>query len=99
MGAYMRLARIPGLMGMMTAQLVARLPQGLLSIAVLLHVEHQLGSYTVAGAVVALEGLGQAASAPIAGRSLAVFGVRRVLVAMMLCHAGALLMLALLPLG
>lgn len=99
MGAYLRLARIPGLLSLMAAQLLARLPQGLLSIAVLLHVEHQIGSYTVAGAVVALEGVGQAVSAPIAGRALTVFGVRRVLVIATSFHTLALLLLACLPMS
>lgn len=99
MGAYLRLARIPGLVPLMGSQLVARLPQGLLSIAVLLHVEQQTGSYTIAGAVVAFEGVGQAVSAPIAGRALAVFGVRKVLVVTTLSHVLALLLLAWLPLS
>lgn len=99
MRAYARLARTPGFPGLMAAQLLARLPQGLIAIAVLLHVEDQLDSYTVAGAVVACEGIGQAASAPLASRAAAINGVRRVLTVMTAVHVVALSTLAVVPLS
>jgi hypothetical protein len=53
MSSYSSLLKTPGVARIIAAQLVARFPFGMLSLAILLHVERQTGSYGAAGAVLA----------------------------------------------
>ncbi|KMO81168.1 MFS transporter [Mycolicibacterium chlorophenolicum] len=72
MRTYRALFRVPRVLNITAAQLFARLPLGILSLAVLVHVEHHTGSYTQAGAVVACLTVGEAVAMPatskLAGR-------------------------------
>lgn len=66
------------------SQLVARLPNGMLSLAALIHVEQMLHEYRQAGFTIAVFCAGAAIAGPLAGRWLARFGMRRVLGVFML---------------
>ena len=63
----------------MTAQLVARFPNGMLSLAYLLHIETIHHSYGAAGLVLAATSIGQAVAGPLTSRWMGVWGMRRVL--------------------
>ncbi|MFP1603565.1 MFS transporter [Microbacterium sp. 2216-1] len=84
---------------MIAAQLVARFPSGMLSLAILLHVEQQTGSYGAAGIVLAAASVGQAVAGPVTSRWMGAWGMRRVLTLTALVCVVALLCLALLPLN
>lgn len=93
MRKYLELLRVPGILRVTASQLVARFPLGMLSLAILLHVEESVGSYAVAGAVVACVSIGEAVTVPLTSRLVGVFGVRPTLLAAATIHAAALLVL------
>ena len=64
----------------MAAQLVARFPGGMLSLAYLLHVEHVFNSYGAAGLVLGATSVGQAISGPLTSRWMGVWAIRPVLI-------------------
>lgn len=84
---------------MIFAQLVARFPNGMMSLAILLHVEQQTGSYGAAGVVLAAASVGQAVAGPVTSRWMGAWGMRRVLTLTLVVCASAVLALALLPLA
>lgn len=63
----------------MAAQLTARFPNGMMSLAILLHIEHVTGSYGAAGLVLAATSVGQAVAGPVTSRWMGRWGMRRVL--------------------
>lgn len=79
MSAYSSLLKTSGVARIITAQLVARFPFGMLSLAFLLHVEQVTGSYAAAGLVLAAASVGQAAAGPLTSRWMGVWGMRSVL--------------------
>lgn len=81
----------------MTAQLVARLPNGMLSLAYLLHIEHITNSYGAAGLVLAATSIGQAVAGPLTSRWMGVWGMRRVLLLTMIVCAAAVGTIAIAP--
>ena len=83
---------------MIAAQLVARFPNGMTSLAILLHVEQQTGSYGAAGIVLAAASVGQAVAGPVTSRWMGAWGMRRVLTLTSVVCVVAVLGLALLPL-
>lgn len=83
---------------MIAAQLTARFPNGMSSLAILLHVEQQTGSYASAGLVLAATSVGQAIAGPITSRWMGIWGMRRVLLLTLSVCVAAVLALALLPL-
>ncbi len=83
---------------MIAAQLVARFPNGMTSLAILLHVEQQTGSYGAAGIVLAAASVGQAIAGPVTSRWMGAWGMRRVLTLTLTVCVLAVLGLALLPL-
>ena len=96
---YARILRAPHVTRLLVAALVARLPIGIDSLAIVLFLRERTGSYAIAGAVAAAFALGAGAGAPLAGRLIDRFGQRGVLVPQALVHAvglGALIGLALL---
>ncbi|MER7447857.1 MFS transporter [Microbacterium sp. NPDC097977] len=99
MAGYWDLLRTPGVARMIAAQLTARFPNGMTSLAILLHVEQQTGSYGSAGLVLAATSVGQAVAGPITSRWMGVWGMRRVLTLTLTVCAIAVLGLALLPLN
>jgi len=94
---YRELLRTPGVARIIVAQLVARFPNGMTSIAILLHVHHATGSYGAAGLVLAAASVGQAVAGPVTSRWMGVWGMRRVLTATMLVCAASLALLAFAP--
>ncbi|WP_309128957.1 MFS transporter [Microbacterium sp.] len=98
MAGYRDLLRTPGVGRMIAAQLVARFPNGMTSLAILLHVEQQTGSYGAAGIVLAAASVGQAVAGPVTSRWMGVWGMRRVLGLTLVVCVLSVLCLALLPL-
>ncbi|MFS2281816.1 MFS transporter [Microbacterium sp. OR21] len=99
MAGYRDLLRTPGVSRMIAAQLVARFPNGMTSLAILLHVEQQTGSYGAAGIVLAAASVGQAVAGPVTSRWMGAWGMRRVLALTLIVCVLAVLGLALLPLS
>ncbi|MDP3951667.1 MFS transporter [Microbacterium sp.] len=99
MAGYRDLLRTPGVGRMIAAQLTARFPSGMASLAILLHVEQQTGSYGAAGLVLAATSVGQAVSGPVTSRWMGVWGMRRVLALTATICTLAVLALGLLPLN
>ncbi|MFT4052017.1 MAG: MFS transporter [Microbacterium sp.] len=97
MPGYQELLRAHGVARIIAAQLTARFPQGMTSLAVLLHVAQQTGSYASAGLVLATASIGQSVSGPITSRWMGVWGIRRVLAVTTAVCAAALLTLAIAP--
>ena len=79
MSAYGQLLKTPGVARIIAAQLTARFPNGMLSLAFLLHIEHLTGSYGSAGLVLAATSVGQAVAGPLTSRWMGVWGMRKVL--------------------
>ncbi|MFJ2506034.1 MFS transporter [Microbacterium sp. NPDC087592] len=98
MAGYRDLLRTPGVARMIAAQLTARFPNGMMSLAILLHVEQQTGSYGSAGLVLATTSVGQAVAGPITSRWMGVWGMRRVITLTLSVCVVTVLGLALLPL-
>ncbi|MFF1875764.1 MFS transporter, partial [Kitasatospora herbaricolor] len=93
---YAELARLPGVVRITCSQLIARFPLGMLSLAILLHVQRELGSYALAGLVVASVSIGEAIAVPLTSRLLGILGIRRTIVATAVVCAAALVAIALL---
>lgn len=79
MAGYRDLLRTPGVARIIIAQLVARFPNGMTSLAILMHVEQVTGSYGAAGLVLAATSVGQAIAGPVTSRWMGKWGTRRVL--------------------
>src|SRR4051812_36251256 len=84
---YGSLLRTPGVARIIAAQLTARFPFGMLSLAYLIHIEHIHHSYGAAGLVLAATSIGQAISGPLTSRWMGVWGMRRVLTLTMIVCA------------
>ncbi|MBI5160010.1 MAG: MFS transporter [Micrococcales bacterium] len=98
MNAYLDLLRSRGVARIIAAQLTARFPSGMLSLAFLLHMEAIFDSYASAGLVLAATSIGQAAAGPLTSRWMGVWGMRRVLLLTTLVCAVAVLGIGLLVL-
>ena len=81
---FAELLRTPGLARVMASQLAARLPAGMFSLGMLMHVERVQGNYTSAGTVLAAFSIGMAAAGPIITRQLNRFGTLPVLLTCLL---------------
>ena len=79
MAGYRDLLKTPGVGRIIAAQLTARFPNGMTSLAILLHIEQVTGSYGAAGLVLAAASIGQAVAGPVTSRWMGVWGMRRVL--------------------
>ncbi|GAA3702419.1 MFS transporter [Zhihengliuella alba] len=79
MTTYRELFRASGVFRIVVSQLIARFPAGMLSLAVLIHVEAQHDAYTAAGLVLAALAIGQAVAGPLTSRMFNRFGMFRVL--------------------
>lgn len=80
MSSYGELLRTPGVSRIVAAQLTARMPSGMLSLAFLLHIERIHDSYAAAGLVLAATSVGQAVAGPLTSRWMGVWGMRPVLI-------------------
>lgn len=96
MRTYGEVLRVPGLARIILAQLIARFPAGMYSLGILMHMEHQHGSYTAAGLVLAAFSIGMAIAGPFVSRLMSRFGTVQVLVVTTLASIAALLAMAVL---
>ena len=99
MNAYIDLLKTPGIARIIAAQLTARLPGGMLSLAILLHVEQIHNSYGAAGLVLAATSVGQGVAGPLTSRWMGVWGMRKVLILTLIVSAAAIFTIALAPLS
>jgi len=97
--SYTSLLKTRGVARIIAAQLTARFPFGMLSLAFLLHIEHTSGSYGVAGLVLAALSIGQAIAGPLTSRLMGVLGMRPVILGTMIICSLAISTIALFPLG
>jgi MFS family permease len=79
------------------SQLFARLPLGMLSLAILMHVSETTGSYGQAGLVVACVSIAEAIAMPISARLTGRFGVTPVVLSAAVINSIGFLALALAP--
>ncbi|WP_019181041.1 MFS transporter [Microbacterium yannicii] len=98
MAGYRDLLRTPGVGRIIAAQLTARFPNGMTSLAILLHIEHVTGSYGAAGLVLAATSIGQAVAGPVTSRWMGRWGMRRVLTSTLVVCALAITAIALIEL-
>lgn len=76
---YADLLTTPGVARIIAAQLTARFPSGMMSLAYLLHIERIFDSYGSAGLVLAATSIGQAIGGPLTSRWMGRWGMRPVL--------------------
>jgi MFS family permease len=98
MSTYGSLLRTPGVARIIAAQLTARLPNGMLSLAYLLRVQYVTGSYGSAGLVLAATSVGQAIAGPLTSRWMGRWGMRPVLILTTLVCAVTVFTIAFVPL-
>lgn len=91
---YGQLLRTPGAAGFLLPGFAARLPFGMLTISILLLVQHTTGSYGSAGIVAAVTGISMALCAPVMGNLTDRFGQSAVLLPGVLAHSTAVSALA-----
>jgi MFS family permease len=96
--SYSSLLKTRGVARIIAAQLTARFPFGMLSLAFLLHIEKVHDSYGAAGLVLAALSVGQAIAGPLTSRLMGVWGMRQVITITMIICAFAISAIALLPL-
>ncbi|URM91044.1 MFS transporter [Streptomyces sp. MRC013] len=96
---YGRLLRTPGVWAFLLPGFAARQPFAMLTIGIVLLVEHTTGSYGSAGAVAAVTGVSMALAAPWSGRLADRFGQRAVLVPGVLAHTASVSLLTTLALA
>jgi MFS family permease len=96
--SYSNLLKTRGVARIIAAQLTARFPFGMLSLAFLLHIERVHDSYGAAGLVLAALSIGQAIAGPLTSRLMGVWGMRQVITITMIICAFAISAIALLPL-
>ncbi len=76
---YRSVLSVPGCRRILVTALIARLPQGMTSLGILLLIRSHTGSYTAAGIAVGAYDFATAAGAPLVGRLVDRFGRRQVL--------------------
>ena len=96
MSAYSDLLKTPGVGRIIAAQLTARFPSGMLSLALLTHIEHVHHTYGAAGLVLAAASIGQAVAGPLTSRLMGRVGMRPVLIVTTTVCATAIVVIALL---
>ncbi|MEE1929496.1 MFS transporter [Streptomyces sp. TRM 70351] len=95
---YRQLLRTPGAWSFLLPGFLARQPFAMLTIGIVLLVQHTTGSFGTAGVVSATTGVAMALCAPQAGKLVDRFGQRAVLLPGALLHAGAVSLLTVLAL-
>lgn len=96
MSSYSSLLKTRGVARIIAAQLLARFPSGMLSLAFLMHIERIHDSYAAAGLVLAATSIGQAVAGPLTSRWMGVWGMRPVLVLTTIVSTFAIVSIALL---
>ena len=97
MSTYIALVRNPGVVRVLSSQLLARFAFGMMSLGFVLHIQHVTHSYAIAGLALGAETIGAAVSGPVLGRKIGPWGVQRVIIFSTLITATALLLIALAP--
>jgi MFS family permease len=87
---YARVLRAPDLARLLGAAVLARMPIGIDSLAMVLFVRAETGSFASAGLVAAAFGLGSGTSSPVQGRLIDRHGHARVMLPLAFLHAAAL---------
>ncbi|MDY7541247.1 MULTISPECIES: MFS transporter [unclassified Cryobacterium] len=98
MSSYWTLLKTPGVARLIAAQLTARFPFGMLSLAFLIHIERVYDSYGSAGLVLGAMSIGQAIAGPLTSRLMGRWGMRPVIIATIAICASAIVVMALLVL-
>lgn len=98
MNTYWTLLKTAGVARILAAQLTARFPFGMLSLAFLIHIERVYNSYTAAGLVLGAMCIGQAIAGPLTSRLMGRLGMRPVLAATIAVCAVSIILMAVLPL-
>ncbi|MBG6058858.1 MFS family permease [Cryobacterium sp. MP_M5] len=98
MSSYWTLLKTPGVARVIAAQLTARFPFGMLSLAFLIHIEQVYDSYGSAGLVLGAMSIGQAIAGPLTSRLMGRWGMRPVIVATLVVCAGSIIVMALVTL-
>jgi MFS family permease len=93
--AYSDLLKTPGVGRIIAAQLTARFPSGMLSLALLTHIERVHHTYGAAGLVLAAASIGQAVAGPLTSRLMGRVGMRPVLIATTAVCAATIAVIAL----
>jgi MFS family permease len=96
--SYWDLLKTPGVARIIAAQLTARFPFGMLSLAFLIHIERVHHSYGAAGLVLGAMSVGQAIAGPLTSRLMGRWGMRPVISATITVCATSIILMALLPL-
>jgi MFS family permease len=96
---YGSLLRTPGVARIIAAQLTARFPFGMLSLALLIHIEGIYHSYGAAGVVLAATSIGQAIAGPLTSRWMGRWGIRPVITLTMIVCAIGFTVIAVVPLA
>ena len=76
---YRELFKSPGFVRVVSTQLLARFPFGMMSLGLVMHIQHVYSSYAIAGFALGAETIGAAVSGPLLGRRMGVVGVRKVI--------------------
>jgi MFS family permease len=91
------LSAAPKSVVLLLAQLVARFPFGMLSLAFIIHIQDVTGSYAIAGIALGAETIGASIAGPILSRYMAIFGIRRVIAIATVITTTAFLSMAFVP--
>jgi MFS family permease len=97
--SYASLLKTTGVTRIIAAQLTARFPNGMISLAYLLHIQFVTGSYGAAGLVLAATSVGQAIAGPLTSRWMGVWGMRPVLILTTVVSALSMATVAFIPLS
>jgi MFS family permease len=96
-GRYRDVLRRPGVKAVLAASLMARLPAGMASLAIILRISGGTGSYAGGGAVTAAYVAGASMAGPLLGRAADRIGRRPVLLASAVANASGLIILSRIP--
>ena len=89
LGAYRQLLRPPGALRLVLTVLIGRIPIGIFSLAIVLLVRQETGSFAQAGAASAAWAIGAGIVAPLQGRLVDRFGQPKVLIPSTLLNSAA----------
>lgn len=98
MGDYTTMLRTPGVLRIVSSQLLARFPFGMMSLGFVLHIQQLSNSYTAAGLALGLETIGVAISGPLLGYWMSHFGARRTILTTAIISSLAIFTIGLAPL-
>ena len=94
MPSYSSVLSSPGVSRILGTQLLARFAFGMMSLAIILHVQQMYGSYTIAGIALGAETIGAAIAGPLLARRLNKWGPRKVILTVASISSAAMLFLA-----